>query len=87
MVDIIGGLKPEEIDTFHNLIVVDELSRCGSGGVVWGICGGLGIGLPPLLYFGSQELKDRIVPNVLMGKKTICLCVSSGYISTFLHVL
>jgi alkylation response protein AidB-like acyl-CoA dehydrogenase/predicted heme/steroid binding protein len=73
---ITGGIKPEELDTFHNLIMVDELSRCGSGGVVWGICGGLAIGLPPLLHFASQQLKERVVPDVLMGKKVICLCVT-----------
>jgi len=74
--NVIGGLKPEEIDPFHNLIMVDELCRCGSGGVVWGLIGGLGIGLPPLLYFGSQELKERVVPDCLMGKKVICLCIT-----------
>lgn len=28
-----AGIKPEEWDAFHNVVVVDELSRCGSGGV------------------------------------------------------
>ena len=28
-----AGVKPEEFDAFHRLIVVDELCRCGSGGV------------------------------------------------------
>lgn len=31
--------------------MVDEISRCGAGGVVWGIMGGLGIGLPPVSLF------------------------------------
>lgn len=35
-----GGVKAEEYDAFHELIVCDELSRCGSGGVVWGLIGG-----------------------------------------------
>jgi len=30
--NIIGGVKPEEFDVFHELILVDEVSRCGSGG-------------------------------------------------------
>lgn len=37
---IIGGLKESEIDPFHEFIVCDELSRCGSGGVLWGLIGG-----------------------------------------------
>lgn len=28
-----GGVKPEDFDAFHHVIVMDELSRCGSGGV------------------------------------------------------
>jgi len=35
-----GGVKPEEFDGFHELVLVDELSRCGSGGVVGGLMGG-----------------------------------------------
>ncbi|KAF9296345.1 hypothetical protein BGZ74_010381, partial [Mortierella antarctica] len=50
----------EEFDAFHGFIIFDELSRCGSGGVLWGILGGLGIGLPPIIKFGSEELKRRI---------------------------
>jgi predicted heme/steroid binding protein len=34
---IVAGLKPEEMDAFHEFIVCDELSRCGSGGVLWGL--------------------------------------------------
>lgn len=32
------------MDYFHELIMIDELSRCGSGGVLWGLFGGLSIG-------------------------------------------
>jgi hypothetical protein len=48
IIDVAGGIKPEELDTFHDMILIDELSRCGAGGVVWGLVGGLGIGLPPV---------------------------------------
>ncbi len=37
-------LKGEEIDVFHEFIVVDELSRVGSGGVSWGLAGGKYLG-------------------------------------------
>ena len=33
------------------------------------------IGLPPVLNFGSPELKAKVVPEVLGGKKFICLAV------------
>ncbi|KAI9498186.1 acyl-CoA dehydrogenase/oxidase [Zychaea mexicana] len=63
-------------DPFHRLIVFDELSRCGSGGVTWALCGGLGIGLPPVVNIGSDYLKKKVVNNCLAGTKNICLCVT-----------
>ncbi|KAJ8661048.1 hypothetical protein O0I10_003271 [Lichtheimia ornata] len=71
-----AGIKPEEWDSFHNVIVVDELSRSGSGGITWGLIGGLGIGLPPVGLFGSEELKRRVIPDVLKGEKFICLAIT-----------
>jgi len=76
--EIAGGVKPEEWDAFHLLILNDELCRCGSGGVVWGICGGLGIGLPPVMNFGSKLLRDKVSPCV-RGEKFICLAVTEPY--------
>ncbi|KAF9426462.1 hypothetical protein BGZ94_006489 [Podila epigama] len=69
-------VPPEEFDAFHSFVISDELSRCGSGGVLWGLFGGLGIGLPPIIKFGSEELKHRIVPECLAGRKTICLAIT-----------
>src|SRR3990170_4397191 len=34
------GVKVEEFDHFHEFVVCDELARCGSGGVLWGLTGG-----------------------------------------------
>jgi alkylation response protein AidB-like acyl-CoA dehydrogenase len=36
------------------------------------------IGLPPVLNFASDELKARVVPDVLAGKKFICLAISEA---------
>lgn len=33
-----GLVKAEEFDYFHELIGIDELARCGSGGLTWGLC-------------------------------------------------
>ncbi len=52
--DVTGGLKPEELDSFHELILVDELSRVGAGGVVCGLLGGLSIGLPPVSFLNPS---------------------------------
>ncbi|KAJ3219098.1 hypothetical protein HDU67_002754 [Dinochytrium kinnereticum] len=74
-----AGISTEEYDAFHEFIICDELSRCGSGGVLWGLIGGLGIGLPPVLHFGSEELKARVVPGCLSGDKNICLAITEPY--------
>ncbi|THV03201.1 acyl-CoA dehydrogenase NM domain-like protein [Dendrothele bispora CBS 962.96] len=77
---LMGGIvKPEEFDYFHELIITQELSRCGARGYGDGLLGGKVIGLPPVLNFGSEELKARIVPDVLAGKKFICLAISEAY--------
>ncbi|CAG8730630.1 14121_t:CDS:2, partial [Acaulospora morrowiae] len=74
-----GGVKPEEFDHFHEFIVTDELARCGSGGILWGLTGGLGIGLPPILKFANEELRNRIAPGCLSGEKNICLAITEPY--------
>lgn len=73
------GLNIEDFDAFHELILYDELSRCASGGVLWGLSGGLAIGLPPIIKFGSPELKKKIVPGCLAGEKIICLAVTEPW--------
>lgn len=72
----VADIPPEKFDPFHEFIVCDELSRCGSGGVLWALIGGLGIGLPPVLMFGSKHLRQKVVPDCLSGKKCICLAIT-----------
>jgi acyl-CoA dehydrogenase len=69
-----GGVS-EGVDIFHSIIASEELARAGSGGLVAGLMTH-GIGLPPVLMFGSDELKQRIAPDVLAGRKLISLCVT-----------
>eukprot|EP01122_Echinamoeba_exundans_P012860 TRINITY_DN54_c2_g1_i1.p1 TRINITY_DN54_c2_g1~~TRINITY_DN54_c2_g1_i1.p1 ORF type:complete len:528 (+),score=134.02 TRINITY_DN54_c2_g1_i1:103-1686(+) len=71
-----GDIKPEEYDYFHELILLDELCRCGSGGVVWALIEGLAIGLPPVLNFATEAVKERVCRSTLSGEKIICLCIT-----------
>lgn len=69
---------PANYDYFHELINVDEGTRCG-GGIAWALMGGLGIGLPPLINFGmpmDQGKCDRVIRECLNGTKIICLCIT-----------
>lgn len=72
-------LRLRQFDYFHELIISQEISRCGARGYGDGLQSGCVIGLPPVLNFGSPELKAKIVPEVLSGKKFICLAVSEAY--------
>jgi len=75
-----AGQSPvPKFDSFHELILIDEICRCGSGGVIWGLVEGLQIGLPPVLNFGSELLKDKVAADCLQGNKIICLCISEPY--------
>jgi alkylation response protein AidB-like acyl-CoA dehydrogenase len=44
-----------------------------------GLLAGMVIGLPPVLNFGSEELKARVIPEVFAGKKFICLAISEAF--------
>ncbi|KAF2723832.1 acyl-CoA dehydrogenase [Polychaeton citri CBS 116435] len=72
----VKSVPPEKWDLFHEMIVTDELSRSGSGGFVWNMIGGYGIGGPPLMKLGKKELVDRIAPSILNGEKRICLAIT-----------
>lgn len=72
----VRSVGPEQWDLFHELIVTDEISRAGSGGLVWNLIGGFGIGCPPLVKFGKKPLIDRILPAILNGDKRICLAIT-----------
>ncbi|KAJ7284910.1 acyl-CoA dehydrogenase [Mycena rebaudengoi] len=74
-----GLVKPEQYDYFHELILTQEISRCGARGYGDGLLAGMVIGLPPVLNFGSDELKARIIPDVLLAKKIICLAISEAH--------
>jgi len=74
-----GGTPPENFDAFHDLILVDELSRCGAGGILWAVFFSFGIALPPILNVGTKHLKDRVARDVITGKKIMSLAVSEPY--------
>lgn len=72
----VKSVKPEDWDLFHEMLLTDEISRAGSGGLVWNLIGGFGIGCPPLVKFGKKPLVDRILPSILNGDKRICLAIT-----------
>ncbi|KAI9166311.1 Acyl-CoA dehydrogenase AFT10-1 [Paramyrothecium foliicola] len=71
-----GDVEPREWDAFHDLIVIDELARCGYLGIVWALGCGNSIGSPPVVQFGNREQKRRFLPDILTGRKRFCLAVT-----------
>jgi alkylation response protein AidB-like acyl-CoA dehydrogenase len=61
------------------MVINQEISCCGGRGYGDGLQGGAVIGLPPVLNFGSQEMKAKIVPEVFSGEKFICLAISEAF--------
>jgi len=67
-----GGIAA---DRFFNLIVSQELARAGCGGLSASLMSHT-IGTPHIAQFGSDELKNRVLPPVLAGEKIAALAVT-----------
>ncbi|KAG6834998.1 hypothetical protein H0H93_005701, partial [Arthromyces matolae] len=77
---LLGGVvKPEEFDYFHEGIIHAELARVSSRAVVDGLLAGLVIGVPPILNYGSAELRAKVIPDLLSGKKYVALAISEAF--------
>lgn len=64
-----------EHDVFMKVAVSEELMRSTSGGLVASL-GSLDIGLPPVWKWGSDALRERVVPAVLAGEEISALAVT-----------
>ncbi|MCT2530852.1 acyl-CoA dehydrogenase family protein [SAR92 clade bacterium H921] len=69
-----GGVT-EGIDVWHSIIVNEEMARVAVGGVTASLMVH-GIGLPPVVNFGSAEIKQMVAPPVLAGSKRISLAIT-----------
>jgi acyl-CoA dehydrogenase len=69
------GGHSEGFDVFHGLAQSEELAAAGAGGLGASLMTH-GIGLPPILALGSEEMKRRIAPAVLAGEKLISLAIT-----------
>lgn len=71
-----AGIPATEWDGFHDLIVIDEIARCGYLGVIWALSCGNSIGAPPLINFGTPDQKRKFLPDVYKGKTRFSLGVT-----------
>jgi acyl-CoA dehydrogenase len=55
---------------------VEELARCGSGGVAAGLGAHAGIALPPIAKFGTEEQKERYLAPGLRAELIAALAIT-----------
>jgi len=63
-------------DYFASIVVAEEMSRCGSGGVSMAVSVQTGMATPPILKFGTEEQKQRYLVPAIKGEKVACLGIS-----------
>lgn len=61
-----GGLGFD--DPFMRAISGEELGKCGAGGVPAAV-GGRGISLDPIQKLAAPEIRDRVLKDIVLGKK------------------
>ncbi|KAJ6462050.1 acyl-CoA dehydrogenase [Mycena vitilis] len=74
-----GLVQPEEFDYLYELIANQENSRLNASGYFHGLGSGTYIGLPPVINFGKPAIRDKIIEEVLGGKKHICLAITEPF--------
>ena len=79
-VGLLGLGYPEEFggvpgDVWFNQIAAEELARVGAGGINASLMVH-GIGLPPVINWGSEAMKADVAPAVLAGEKWISLGIT-----------
>jgi acyl-CoA dehydrogenase len=63
-------------DLIADAVLTEELARCGSGGLAAGIGAHIGIALPPIWKFGTEEQKQRYLVPGIKGEKIAALAIT-----------
>ena len=71
--DAHGGLGFD--DAFMRAAASEEMARAGGTGV-WAGVGGRGISIGPLEHFASPEIRERVLEDVVLGRKGSCLAIT-----------
>ncbi len=78
---VLGATIPEEyggleLDQTTGVVVAEMMGRGSGFGVTFGAQ--TSIGLLPILYFGSEELKKKWIPPIVSGEKVTAYCLSEA---------
>ncbi|MFM9904129.1 MAG: acyl-CoA dehydrogenase family protein, partial [Pyrinomonadaceae bacterium] len=78
---LLGATIPEEygglgLDQTTGVVIAEMIGRAGGFGTTFGAQ--TSIGLLPLLYFGSEELKQRWIPPIISGEVVTAYCLTES---------
>lgn len=78
---ILGATIPEEfggldLDQTTGVVVAENMGRGSGFGVTFGAQ--TSIGLLPILYFGTEELKETWIPKIVSGEVVTAYCLSEA---------
>ncbi|HEX6127372.1 MAG TPA: acyl-CoA dehydrogenase family protein [Pyrinomonadaceae bacterium] len=78
---LLGSTIPEEygglgLDQTTSVVIAEMMGRAGGFGTTFGAQ--TSIGLLPLLYFGSEELKKKWIPKIVSGEVVTAYCLSEA---------
>ncbi|KAJ3339866.1 hypothetical protein HDU93_007751 [Gonapodya sp. JEL0774] len=66
------GISEEEFDYFHCLILWDELASTP----LLSLNNSQPYGIVPVMLFGQQALRERVVPKILRGEETMAIAIT-----------
>ncbi|PSR77052.1 acyl-CoA dehydrogenase [Coniella lustricola] len=72
----IAGIPLDQLDEFHHLILIDEISRFEGGVAIALANGATSIGIPPVLAHGTDAQKQRWVPGLFTRETSFCLAIT-----------
>jgi acyl-CoA dehydrogenase len=77
----LGLHYPEEYgggggDYFTNIVLAEEITRCGSGSLGMAIAVQVGMATPPIMRFGNDEQKQKYLVPAIAGDKIACLGIT-----------
>ncbi|KAK1997318.1 acyl-CoA dehydrogenase domain-containing protein [Colletotrichum falcatum] len=71
----VAGIPFDDLDVFHELILMDEVARIPSG-VPLALAGASNVGAPPILIAGTEEQKRRWLPGLFTWETSFCLAIT-----------
>jgi alkylation response protein AidB-like acyl-CoA dehydrogenase len=78
---LLGATIPEEygglgLDQTTGVVIAEMIGRSGGFGTTFGAQ--TSIGVLPILYFGSEELKQKWIPRIVSGEVVTAYCLSEA---------